>query len=56
MKLKTKYLAKRLFAMALAVALLWSDSSIASLAQTMTGETLENPVVENPENSGGVFR
>lgn len=55
MKLKTKYLAKRMFAMALAVALLWSDSSVVSLAQTVNGEngeTSENPVVEISENTG----
>lgn len=42
MKFKTKYLVKRIFAMALVVAMLWSDSSFVSLAQTIAGENEES--------------
>ncbi len=52
MKFKTKYLVKRIFAMALVVAMLWSDSSFVSLAQTIAGdneESLETILTETEE-------
>lgn len=50
MKLKVKYLVRRALAFAMVMAMLWSDTSFVSLAQTLTPENETVQTVEEPSS------